>query len=571
MQYRGRYVLGLLLTLAYTGCFQLIPLSVRAVVQRIQAQAGASAILDGTLVLVAVACALALTRISSRIVLFRAGRHVEFQLRNDLFDHLQRLPQSYFAVNRTGDLMSRAVNDINSVRMFLGMGLLNMVQTPILYLGAIAVMFTIDAPLTLCVLVPYLLLIGIGRVFGRRMHQANLGAQEQLGWLSAVAQQNAAGVLVVRAYGLESREEERFGVENDELYERQVRLAKINSSMMPVMTFLPALSMILVLLAGGARVQAGAVEQADLWAFYTYLFMLGFPTTMLGFVISITQRARAGMSRLNDILNTVPAIRDRADRVEVQDLAGRVEVRDLSFRFPGREAEPALRGLSFRVEPGQTVGIVGPVGAGKTTLVSAIPRLLDIEDDRVFVDSVDVNRLPLNLLRSSIAMVPQDSFLFSTTVHDNIAFGKPDAELAEIRAAAERAGICDEIDAFPNGFETLVGERGVTLSGGQRQRIALARALLLDPAILILDDSLSSVDAATEERILKELRHVREGLTSFIVAHRVSAVRDADLILVLEDGLLVEQGRHQELIQRDGFYARIRRQQEIEAEIESDL
>jgi ATP-binding cassette subfamily B protein len=558
------------LTVLYAGCFQLVPLAVREVVGRIEAELPLARITEAVLWLIGVAGLFALLRFSSRMVLFRAARQIEFEIRNDLFSHLQTLPQSYFANHRTGDLMSRAVNDIQSVRLFLGMGLLNIVQTPVLYLGALGVMFVIDPLLAGCVALPYPLFIGIGRIFGRRMHQANLASQMQLGELSTAVQENAAGVLVVRAYGMEARERGRFAAENEALYRRQIRLAKINASMPPVVGLLPALALVLVLYVGGTRVQAGAITQADLWAFATYIFQLTFPTFIMGWVIAITQRGLAGLERLGEVLDTVPTIRDRRDVVPLARLEGRVEVRNLTLTYPGREDTPALQGISLEAEPGQTVGIVGVVGSGKSTLVNAIPRVLEVPDGTVFVDEVDVNRIPLGVLRSSIAMVPQESFLFSATIEENIAFGCPDAEPQRVREAASRAHIVGEIEDQLRGFGTPVGERGITLSGGQRQRIALARALILDPAILILDDALSSVDTMTEEAILKDLKTARAGRTCFIVAHRLSAVRDADQILVFYEGRIIEQGVHDELLLKGGVYAKIFEQQKLEAEIEAE-
>jgi ATP-binding cassette subfamily B protein len=464
--------------------------------------------------------------------------------------------------------MSRAVNDVNSVRMFLGMGLMGLIQTPVLFVSMAIAMISIDGYVTALVTLPFLLFLPLGSVMRRHMFSASLAVQERLGDLSTVVQENAAGVMVVRSYAMEAAEEKRFEVENQKLYGRHVRLAQMDAFLQPSFMAVPAASLILLTWFGGRAVLEGRMDIPDFLTFYLIMLQMTFPILMLGFLVAITQRGLAGFGRLTEILDTVPSIRDREDVSGLSELTGHVEARNLVLAYgPG---DGAVRGVSFTAAPGQTIGIVGSVGSGKSTLVSAIPRLMEVSGGELFLDGVDINRVPLSLLRRSISMVPQESFLFSTSIAENIAFGRPDATREEIEEAARRADVLGDIQALPHGFETVVGERGVTLSGGQRQRVALARALLLRPAILILDDALSSVDAGTEEEILEQLRGARRGRTSFIVAHRISAVRDADQILVMEQGQVVEKGSHAELVRSDGIYARLARRQELEEELEAD-
>jgi ATP-binding cassette subfamily B protein len=355
---------------------------------------------------------------------------------------------------------------------------------------------------------------------------------------------------------------QRFTATNRELYQRQLGLVRATAAMPAVVMLLPALAQAIILLVGGQEILAGRMQARDFVTFAMYVFQLTFPTVLMGWVVALVQRGAASMQRIDELLRVEPAIADRPDAVEVGALRGEIEFRDLTFRYAGADREPALRGFSLRIPAGTTLGVVGPVGSGKTTLASLVPRLFEFEDGRVFVDGVDVNRIPLRTLRSQIAMVPQESFLFSMTLADNVAFGLPRTEPEAVRRAAERAQLAGDAAELPDGYETVVGERGVMLSGGQRQRAALARALALDPRILILDDTLSAVDAATEDAIQRELAAVFRGRTVIVVSSRVSAVRGADRIAVLDEGRLVASGRHDELLAQGGLYARLAREQE---------
>ncbi len=564
---RGRYAVGTALVLGYAAGFVAIPLLVGRSIAALEQGLPAREVTRRALALALVAAATAAVRFLSRTSIFNSAREIEYELRNDLFAHLQRLPQSFFGRWRTGDLMSRAVNDLNSVRLLLGPGLLAVIQNPPLFLGVVAAMFAIDARLAALVLLPYPLFVLIARTFGRRMHPANVAVQEGLADLSSQLQEVVSGVAVVKAYAMEEVTRRRFEAASDELYRRQLRLVGVSAGMPAIASLLPALSMWIVFLVGGRALVGGRLELADFFTFSMYVYQLTFPTFIMGWVFALWQRGGAAMQRIDQVLAVEPSIADRAGLASVERLRGEIEFRDLTFRH-APDREPALRGVSLHVPAGSVLGIVGPVGSGKTTLASLIPRLLEVEDGHVFLDGTDVNRIPLRVLRSHIAMVPQDSFLFSMTLAENVAYGLPGTDLARVREAAERAQLAKDVEELPQGYDTVVGERGVMLSGGQRQRTALARALALRPSILILDDVLSSVDAETEAAIQRELEQVFRDRTVVLIAHRVSTVRRADRIVVLDAGRVVERGTHEELVAAGGLYARLAREQALEEELE---
>jgi ATP-binding cassette subfamily B protein len=559
---RGLYAFWLASTLAYTAAFVAIPRLVGQALEAYEQGLGGPEVARRAALFALVALGAATVRYFSRTLVFNAAREIEYEIRNDLFAHLERLPQSFYFRWRTGEIMSRCVNDVNAVRLLLGVALLNLVQTPILYLGSLAVMFWMDARLTALLLIPYPIFLLFGRALGRGIHHASLLVQQGLAELSNRLQESISGIAVVKAYAMEGVMARRFDAANQELYRRQLALVRANAAMPAVVLLLPAAAQWIILLAGGSEILAGRMSSGEFITFAMYVFQLTFPTVLMGWVVALIQRGAASMQRIEELLRVEPAIRDHPDAADPGPLRGEIEIRDLTFRYPGAGREPALRELRLRIPAGTTLGVVGPVGSGKSTLAALVPRLFEVEDGRVFVDGVDVNRIPLRRLRSQIAMVPQESFLFSMTLADNVAFGLPRSEPEAVARAAERAQLAKDVAELPDGYETVVGERGVMLSGGQRQRAALARALALDPRILILDDTLSAVDAQTEAAIQRELARVFEGRTVIVVSSRVSAVRDADLIVALDEGRIVESGRHAELLARGGLYARLAREQE---------
>jgi ATP-binding cassette subfamily B protein len=558
---KGRYAVWLVSTLLYTAGFVALPRLVGWAIQVFEQGLGTEVLVQRAEVIGAVAAVTAVVRFFSRTLVFDAAREIEYEIRNDLFAQLERLPRSFYAEWRTGDIMSRCVNDVNAVRMLLGVGLLNVVQTPILYLGAVAVMFTADPKLTLLVMAPYPLFIVAARSLGRAIHHWSLLVQEGLADLSNRLQESISGVAVVKAYAMEPAMARRFDATNRELYRRELGFVRANAAMPAVVSLLPAAALWIILFVGGHAILDGRMRASDFFTFTMYVYQLTFPTFLMGWVVALVQRGAASMQRIDELLSVEPSIADPPDPVNVAELAGEIEFRNLTFRYPGAAREPALCDVSLRVPAGTTLGVVGPVGSGKTTLASLIPRLLEVPEGQLFLDGVDVNRIPLRVLRSHIAMVPQESFLFSMTLADNIAFGRPQTDALEVRRAAERAQLAKDVVDLPDGYATVVGERGVMLSGGQRQRTALARALALDPRILILDDTLSAVDAETEAAIQRELREVVRGRTVVLVSSRVSAVRDADRVAVLDEGRVVELGTPASLLAAGGLYARLAREQ----------
>ncbi|MES1164318.1 MAG: ABC transporter ATP-binding protein, partial [Verrucomicrobiota bacterium] len=512
----------------------------------------------------ALAAGQAVIRTFSRILVFNAGRNIEYRLRGDLFRHLLRLDPGFYRRHQTGDVMSRLTNDLGAVRQLFGPGLLNLINTALVYGTTVWLLLHLSPRLTLWALVPYPLLLAGVRLSSRRIYYWSRAIQEQLGVLSASIQEDLAGIAVIKHYTLEPVRDAKFRALNDAYLDRALSLVRVRGTLSPLFAALGGVGTLIVLWKGGQEVIAGRLTVGGLVAFNAYVVLLSWPTIALGWIIGIWQRGIAGWARVRDLLETAPRIRSEPLDAAAPPLGSpSIEVRGLTIEVDGRRL---LDGVSFSLPAGATLAIVGPTGAGKTTLVDALVRMQDVPAGQVFIGGRDITEIPLRALRGQIGYAPQDAFLFSATVAENIGFVPSDR--SRIEAAAEAAGLLPDLAVLPDGYETLVGERGLTLSGGQRQRVALARALAADPRILILDDSLSSVDAQTEREILARLKPILAGRTSVLISHRLAAVRDADLVLVLDQGRVAESGTHASLMAAGGLYATLYRTEQAAEALE---
>ncbi len=584
-KYKHLFIPGLLCAIVSAGFSVAVPIVVRIAVDSIPRLVNLYHVYEGTpvrdylyasffvgllsfgLIIIALSLLSGTFSFLQRQTVVVASRHIEFDLRNALYDKLQRLSQGFYHTYSTGDVMARATSDIESVRRYIGPAIMYIVRAGVVIVTAMTVMFIISPTLTLYALIPMPFLAVAVFFMASMQHRRSDALQAQYSRLTSRVQEALAGIRVLKAYTREDAEAEMFEEESAAYRQRNLDLAVVDAGFRPVFLLLVGMAGIIVVWLGGRLVAEGSITIGNIAEYMIYVAYMTWPVASMGFVVTMIQRASASMIRLKRIFDTEPDIADTEEMVaSVRDIRGTIRFDNVSFRY-GEKGPWVLRDVSFDVPAGTTLAVVGRTGSGKTTLVEMIPRLLEATRGTVRIDDRPIRHIPLDVVRSSIGYVPQDVFLFSDTVGNNIAFGAPDANGERIEQAAREAALLENVRDFPDGFETLVGERGITLSGGQKQRASIARALIRRPAILILDDALSAVDTSTENELLGHLRRYYGSCTVVIVSHRISSVMDADLILVLEDGIISERGSHEELLRREGLYADLYRKQLLEQEI----
>src|SRR5271163_1714621 len=565
-RYRWGFVAGVFCIFLSNGAWVLLPQVIRHAVDDLNTGVTSAKLMHFAWQMLEVAAVRGVFLFLTRWIVIGISRDIEFDLRNDLFAHLETLSYSYYQRMRTGDIMARVTNDLNAVRMLLGPAIMYSANTLVFTAAALSFMWRISPKLTFYAFLPLPVVSVVIQYFGRRIHERFERIQAMFSDISARAQENFSGARVIRAYVQEEAEIALFEGANQEYVSRSLKLVRLMGMLWPTLELMLGLAVVLVLWIGGGEVLAGRMEIGGFAAFNIYMLQLTFPVIALGWVVNIFQRGTASLVRLNEIMQEQPQIKDEAEASDQQDrqVEGEIEFRGLNFAYDGK---PVLHDLNLRIPAGSSMAIVGPTGSGKTTLVNLIPRIYDAEPGMVLVDGRPIREFAMASLRKNIGFVPQETFLFSDRIRENIALGVESATDQQIHEAAEAANIAQDIEGFPEQYQTMVGERGITLSGGQKQRTAIARALIRNPRILILDDALSSVDTHTEDKILNHLREVMRGRTTIFISHRVSTVRNADRIAVLHGGHIVELGTHDELLALNGYYTNLYNKQLLEEEL----
>jgi ATP-binding cassette subfamily B protein len=568
-KYRLNLSAGFLLLLISSALGVLIPWLLKGAIEALKESPGAAHLLLPAGLMAAAALGRGLTRIYSRWLLLGTSRHVEYDLRNHLFRHLQSLSRTFYLRTPTGEIMSRATHDLNDVRMLLGPGLTNGLNTVVVFAFVVSAMALLSPRLTLYALILYpLWFVGMRGLFAR-LHMLSQKTQETLGAISTQVQENLSGMMVVKAFVQEEAEKHQF----DQLNDRYLRINSIHargrSYLFGLMSLMGGVGSLIVLWAGGLKVISGEMTLGAFVAFNSYLAMLLWPTTALGWILNLFQKGLTAWRRLEGILGEMPDVSDAGGSLAsapVRHLKGEIEIRDLNYAYDG--AGPILKGVNLHVRPGEWVALVGPVGSGKSTLVRLLPRLVAVPKDHIFLDGIEIHQIPLRVLREEIGFIPQETFLFSRTISQNIAFGDEAPPFSAIREAADQAHFAREVERFPKGFDAILGERGITLSTGQRQRTTIARGIIGRHSILIMDDGLSSLDSRTAVGLLAELRRHGRGLTTLLISHNLTAMREMDRIIVLKEGRVEEEGTHDVLLAKGGLYAELFERQRLLAELE---